>query len=160
MNSEMVKVPPIRSGDHSRYFLSVRTSKSGACVPSRRRREGAIVSLRDVVQHAGILVESRIQITCAGSLCGVYKRDQGRPQRRYGTGSAEHSGTAIDADVVAAIRVRIAADIGDAAILKSTQIGFEALLPGRHREEAADATAGRAAIGAVVPHNLFNDRAA
>src|SRR5271154_454004 len=121
MNSEMVKVPSIRSGDDSGYFLSVRTSKSGACVPSGRRREGAIVSLRDVVQHAGIFVDSRIQIACAGSLCGVYKRDQRRPQRRYGARSTEHPSAAVDADIVAAIGVRIAADIGDAAILKRTQ---------------------------------------
>src|SRR5580700_12187695 len=147
-------------------FLAVGTAEPGAGIPPRGGGKAAVVALRYIMQSRGIYVQVRVDEPGAPGLCRVDARDETGPQRRHGTGSADDSILAVDPHIVSSCRIGIPADVGNAPhrerLLRRTG-GFpnlQSLLIGRQRKKAANATAGRAVAGSLVPHRLLRDRGA
>src|SRR3984893_6767765 len=146
-------------------FLAVRTAEPGAGVPPRGGGKAAVVALRYIMQSRGIYVQVGVDDPGAPGLCRVDARDETGPQRRHGTRSADDGILAVDPHIVSSCPIGIPADVGNAPHrerLRRTR-GFpnlQSLLIGRQRNKAADATAGRAVAGSLVPHLLLRDRGA
>src|SRR5208282_2257315 len=87
-----------RRSKASCYFLAIRASEAGACVPSDGGREVAIVAFRNVVQCRWVLVEGRIDEADRTALRGVDERYQAGPKRGHRTGSADDRILSIDSD--------------------------------------------------------------
>jgi len=89
----------------------------------------------------------------------VGNSDESSPQRSNGTRATDHEALPVDADDIAAGRVRITSNVGNAA----TSCGgggfgdFRAGLPVRQREDVANASAGCAALRLAIPDSLSRD---